>query len=68
MLSKEEEHRLAAFFVTDEELEVDVTHYSPEFYINAVRWLAEKLKETNDELKLVEATVTDCEEWHQNNR
>lgn len=53
MLNREEEHRLASFLdVTKADLEKDVT-YASEYYVSAVRWLAEKLKETNDELGIV---------------
>ncbi len=52
MLSKEEEQRLAAFLGTTRvDLEKDVT-YASEYYVSSVRWLAEKLKECNDALKV----------------
>jgi len=50
MLNKEEERRLASFLdCTASDLAKDVT-YASEYYITAVRWLAIKLKETNDHL------------------
>jgi hypothetical protein len=61
-LSKEEELRLASFLdVTKADLEKDVT-YASEYYVSAVRWLAEKLKETNEELKRANAEITSINE------
>jgi tRNA(Phe) wybutosine-synthesizing methylase Tyw3 len=66
MLSKEEELKLTTFLeVADKPLKKDIL-YSTEFYVKAVRWLAEKLKETNDELKTTKEQVdelkAECEE------
>lgn len=51
MLTEEEERRLESFFVSDLELLEDHTR-GPEFYTNAVKWLADRLKDTNDDCKL----------------
>jgi hypothetical protein len=51
MLSKSEEFRLASFLdITRADIERDII-YASDYKVKAVRWLAEKLKETNDELK-----------------
>jgi hypothetical protein len=49
VLNKDEEIRLGAFLnASDRELKEDVT-YTPNFYMVGIRFLATKLKETNDE-------------------
>lgn len=52
MLSNEEELRLASFLdVLKVDLEKDPKGTGHEYKIEALLWLAEKLKETNNELK-----------------
>jgi hypothetical protein len=50
MLNELDEKRLNAWLnASDEELAKDLSN--AKFYVPAARWLAEKLKECNDELK-----------------
>lgn len=52
MLNEEDEYRLAAVLgITREDLRQDPNIYAYEYRVDAVLWLADKLKEVNDELK-----------------
>ena len=62
MLSKDEEDRLESFLIaTPAQLQRD-TYHSPEYYTGGVKWLADNLKKTNDELVKV------TEELYKTNR
>ena len=53
MLNKEETLRLASFLdATKADLKKDKDLYAYEYRVDALLWLAEKLKETNEELKI----------------